>query len=226
MIPATRLFQMQQIKLFQKTIPATRLIPRMAEPDEYPWEHCRLFDTKTADALFTRLANELDFAQNTIFVGGRAVLERRLTCWQSELCYTYSGTRRMPAPFSPTVLEIKAAVETKLGVTFDGLLCNLYRNGHDQIGWHSDDEKDLRKPNIASLSFGAPRKFRFRHKYRASRDAHRAATGSGWVAEYVLQSGDLVHMYDNCQSAYQHSIPCEKTVKEPRINLTFRVLTN
>jgi alkylated DNA repair dioxygenase AlkB len=45
------------------------------------------------------------------------------------------------------------------------VLLNLYRNGVDSMGWHSDDERELgERPVIASVSLGATRRFRLRHK--------------------------------------------------------------
>jgi alkylated DNA repair dioxygenase AlkB len=50
-------------------------------------------------------------------------------------------------------------------VSFNSCLLNLYHNGEEGMAWHSDDERSLGKnTTIASLSFGAERKFCFKHK--------------------------------------------------------------
>ena len=96
------------------------------------------------------------------------------------------------------------------GIQFDYVLVHIYQNGEDHISWHNDKEA-LDTP-IASLSFGAKRKFRFR-------DINET---KGWCAEYELQNGDLVLMKAGCQRKYKHCVPATKTCTEPRINLTFR----
>jgi len=68
------------------------------------------------------------------------------------------------------VMEWPTAVKTLLekihantGLTFNSLLANLYRDGHDHVSWHSDDEPALgHQPTIASLSFGETRVFHLR----------------------------------------------------------------
>jgi len=57
--------------------------------------------------------------------------------------------------------------------------------------WHSDDEKPLRKNNtIASLSFGAERKFSFKHKQTKQ------------LVSLVLEDGTLLLMKDATQRNY------------------------
>lgn len=116
----------------------------------------------------------------------------------------------------PTIEEIKKKVENKLKMEFDYCLVHLYRNGEDYISYHNDKEAIM--TNIASLSIGASRKFRFR----------KMSTTKGFDYEYTLNDGDLIIMwgprknYPGCQSIYKHSVPIQKKIKDPRINLTFR----
>jgi alkylated DNA repair dioxygenase AlkB len=81
------------------------------------------------------------------------------------------------------------------------------------MAWHSDGEKDLKKNGaIASLSFGAARKFAFKHK------------GTKKTISIVLDPGSLLVMKDETQSHWLHRLPPTKLVSLPRINLTFRTI--
>lgn len=55
--------------------------------------------------------------------------------------------------------------EEDTAIRFDYVLINYYANGNNYIGYHSDDERDLKKNGIiASLSLGASRDFCFQMK--------------------------------------------------------------
>ncbi len=67
-------------------------------------------------------------------------------------------------------------VETQLAAISptqsNSCLLNLYAECTQGMAWHSDDEKELAPGNaIASLSFGATRKFAFKHKRHAGKNA-------------------------------------------------------
>jgi alkylated DNA repair dioxygenase AlkB len=84
------------------------------------------------------------------------------------------------------------------------------------VGWHSDDEAELgSEPRIASLSFGAPRRFVLRHR----RDP-------GLRRDIDLVSGSLLLMAGATQRNYRHALPKSARVHDPRINLTFRRVFN
>jgi alkylated DNA repair dioxygenase AlkB len=98
------------------------------------------------------------------------------------------------------------------GELFNGVLINMYREGQDSMGWHSDDEKELGKePVIASISLGASRRFLFREK--ENRKEKR---------EVFLKDGSLLVMEGRTQELWQHCLPRSAKVKDSRINLTFR----
>ena len=81
------------------------------------------------------------------------------------------------------------------------------------MAWHSDDEKSLGKDTaIASFSFGADRKFSFRHRKTKE------------TTSLILENGSLLIMKDATQTNWMHSLPKSKRVKEARINLTFRTM--
>ena len=109
--------------------------------------------------------------------------------------------------------EVKEQLEKKLGTHFDYFLCHIYTTGEDYIPWHNDRES--MDGDIASVSFGATRKFRLR----------KVEETTGYEKEYKMKNGDMIHMLEGCQRAYKHCVPVEKKIKEPRINLTFRKIS-
>lgn len=167
-----------------------------------------------ADDSFQRLLSEVDWKQEHIKMFGKEIEIPRLTAWYGdpERSYTYSGIALTPLAWTPLLNELRAAVEKVAGHQFNSVLLNLYRNGNDSVSWHADDEPDLgREPVIGSLSLGATRRFDFRKK-----------TDHSDKFESVLNSGDLVVMRGTSQQLWDHQVPKEPKVTEPRINLTFR----
>lgn len=161
------------------------------------------------DVLFHRLA----WQEEDIRLFGKWVKVPRLMCWYGDehACYRYSGVNHEPKPWLPELLSIKEYIERECGYHFNSVLANLYRDGSDSMGCHADDEKELgAQPTIASLSFGADRQFKMHHK--KSRKS----------LSINLQHGDLLVMGGTCQQFWLHSVPKTKTIKTPRINLTFR----
>ncbi len=62
-------------------------------------------------------------------------------------------------------MNLKQTVENVSNTKFNSCLLNLYHDGNEGIGWHSDDEKSIGDNSpIASVSIGAERKFSFKHK--------------------------------------------------------------
>lgn len=167
-----------------------------------------------ADALFTALLAEIPWQPHRLRLFGRDVDAPRLSCWigDAQAVYTYSGTRFEPRPWTPTVAALRDDLRRRLGVHFNSVLANLYRDGRDSMGWHSDDEPELGcEPLIASLSFGAVRTFRLRS--RATREA---------ALSIELAHGSALVMAAGTQRHYQHALPRRARVAAPRINLTFR----
>ena len=119
-------------------------------------------------------------------------------------------------PWTDDLLEIKMAIEPLANSKFNSVLINYYRDGKDRVAWHSDDEKELGKnPVIASVSLGAERKFKMRHKkYKENNLKH----------EIMLNHGSLLIMSGTTQHYWMHEIPRTAKPIGPRINLTFRVI--
>lgn len=160
-----------------------------------------------------RLLDETAWKAETIFLFGRQVAQPRLSAWYGEQRYTYSGRTFEPLPFTPLQLEIKRAVEAATGKRFNSLLLNYYRDEHDSMGFHSDDEPELGpQPAIASVSFGATRTFILKHKKQPK------------TVKIDLTDGSLLLMAGQLQHCWRHGINKERKPNSARINLTFRLI--
>jgi alkylated DNA repair dioxygenase AlkB len=167
----------------------------------------------------TNLLQEIQFQQEVVHMMGKRHTPRRLTSYQGEVgtTYRYSGETRPAGPWTPHLLKIKKQVETLTGQSYTFALVNYYPDGDSSLGWHSDDERDLVGGSIiASVSFGATRDFQVRLK------AVEKGGKPGEIITIPLGSGDLLTMEGNFQREFKHSVPCRKTVKTARINITFR----
>jgi alkylated DNA repair dioxygenase AlkB len=170
-----------------------------------------------ADGLFAELRDTVAWETHVIRMFGREVASPRLSCWIGDpgASYVYSRTRFEPHPWPPALAALRPRLEQACDATFNSVLANLYRDGSDAMGWHSDDEVELgAAPVIASLSLGAPRRFVFRCKARRG-----PAT-----LELALPHGSLLRMGGATQRLYQHALPRMTRVAAPRINLTFRYI--
>lgn len=162
----------------------------------------------------TTLLEVIPFQQKSIIVFGKTHPQPRLTAWFGPCAYTYSHLTWEPQELPERLLEVKSAVEEYCECEFPTMLANLYRDGNDKVGWHSDDEPLFGSdPIIASLSFGAARDFILRRK-----DDHSVKE------KFKLTHGSLLVMPKGTQTAWEHCLPKRKRVSEPRINFTFRPL--
>lgn len=185
-------------------------------PDAELVYYPRFFAQKIADSCFEQLMDQTRWKQDDIKVFGKVYPQPRLTALYGEAGkpYTYSGISMQPEPFTPLLGSIKEQVERISREHFSTVLLNLYRNGQDSNGWHSDDEKELGKnPVIASLSFGQTRKFKLRHKEK-----------SNLKEDLDLKHGSLLIMSGPTQHYWKHQVPKTARDVDPRINLTFRLI--
>jgi alkylated DNA repair dioxygenase AlkB len=168
-----------------------------------------------ADARFAALRASIPWSQGTITMFGRLVLEPRLTAWFGDADYTYSGRTVGAAPWTAELAELRDLVSRAAGAPFNAVLLNLYRDGNDSMGMHSDDEPELGpNPTIASVSLGATRRFVLSPKTKSVR---RDGT-----YELELGHGSLLVMSGECQHRYRHGVPKAPSSLGERINLTFR----
>jgi alkylated DNA repair dioxygenase AlkB len=164
---------------------------------------------------FDRLLNTIEWKNDETVIMGRRIVTKRMVAWygDSPFSYTYSGTTKEALEWTAELLELRTLAEEITGAKFNSCLLNLYHNGDEGLGWHSDNEDTL-VPNatIASFSLGAARQFSFRHRK------------SKHTISLTLANGSLLAMKGPTQSHWVHSLPKSVKVTEPRINLTFRTM--
>jgi alkylated DNA repair dioxygenase AlkB len=161
------------------------------------------------------LLNTIVWRNDEAVIFGKLIITKRKVAWYGDrpFEYTYSNTTKHALPWTPELLELKNLAEEVTGETYNSCLLNLYHDGNEGMAWHSDAEKDLKKNGaIASLSFGAERKFAFKHKADKS------------VVDVFLEHGSLLVMKGTTQTYWLHRLPPTKKVTTPRVNLTFRTI--
>jgi len=176
----------------------------------------KFLSTEETAYYFSTLKKETPWQHDDIKVFGKIYKQPRLTALYGDegKHYSYSNITMHPTAFTTALLKIKNKIESVSAAYFNVVLLNLYRDGSDSNGWHSDDEKELGKnPIIASLSLGAKRVFQLRNKEN-KKVRHNLE----------LTNGSLLLMRGSTQHFWQHQIPKTKKVIDPRINLTFRYI--
>ncbi|MPV86619.1 alpha-ketoglutarate-dependent dioxygenase AlkB family protein [Ostreibacterium oceani] len=193
-----------------KLLPNCQQLPlNDATIDYYP----QYIPTDSADELFDQLKQSVNWQQCRVRVYGKYHLTPRLSAWYGDKGYTYSGLYHAPDDWLPPLARLKDTLQQSLNTRFNSVLLNLYRDGNDSMGCHSDDESELGKaPIIASISLGVTRDFILQHKQKALK--HRLP----------LTHGDLLVMRGKTQQFWKHSINKSKRINQPRINLTFRYI--
>lgn len=174
-----------------------------------------LISSDVANGYFDSLMSKIAWRNDEVILYGKRIITKRKAAWYGDepYEYTYSNTTKKALPWINELLVLKKMIEEKTNETFNSCLLNLYHNGDEGMAWHADDETDLKKYSaIASMSFGAERKFSFKHKQ--SKD----------TVSLFLQHGSLLIMTGDTQSYWMHSLPKTKKVSTPRINLTFRAV--
>ena len=162
-----------------------------------------------ADNYYEKLLHYTPWREYQMPMYDKMVTAPRMIAWYGEP----EEVGESALPWTPELLKLRKKVEKETGLFFNAVLLNLYRNGSDSVAWHSDKEHRIgSNPNIASLTFGQSRPFRFRHKIDKSISQ----------VEIPLHHGTLLLMSGTTNSYWEHHIP--KSAKEmlPRINLTFR----
>lgn len=169
-----------------------------------------------ANYYLERLLNTVEWKNDEAVIFGKHIITKRKVAWYGDenYDYTYSNTTKTALQWTPELIALKNLVEAKTGAKYNSCLLNLYHDGSEGMAWHSDDEKMLnRHGSIASLSFGAERKFAFKHKHD-----HQ-------IVSLLLENGSLLEMKDETQTHWLHRLPPTTLVKRPRVNLTFRQMT-
>ena len=202
------------MKLFNDTIDQSlNLLPKNGIVNY----HGKVFPKELADSIFSNLIEKLDWKNDEAIVYGKHYVTKRKVAWYGteQFQYKYAGILRKAIPFNQELSKLKEFVELQTNESYNSCLCNLYHDGNEGMGWHSDNEKELKKHGaIASLSFGAERNFAFKHK--TSNDK----------LKLLLEHGSLLLMKGEIQDYWLHRLPSTKKTTSARVNLTFRTIAN
>ncbi len=167
-----------------------------------------------AHATMTSLLSEVKWEQPVVRMGGYKFKSPRLSAWFGDpnAVYTYSGLKNLPQPWNRTLLKLREILDAELGLKFNSVLLNYYRDGNDSMGWHRDNERELgENPTIVSLSLGESRRFSMKHVDSRRDRWHR-----------ILTNGSALVMLGETQHRWKHCLPKTKVNQKKRINLTFR----
>lgn len=162
---------------------------------------------------FDYLLKHLNWKNDQAYIHGKHYVTGRKYAWYADQTadYIYSGFKHSAEVWDSFLLRVKQRVETVLNTSFNSCLANLYMDGSQGMGWHSDADRFLGSHSIiASLSFGVTRKFKFKHRF------------TGEYVDINLYSGQLIVMKGKTQQFWLHSLPKMNSILSPRINLTFR----
>lgn len=171
-------------------------------------------DQEQADRLLRDLRGSIAWENHRIRLFGREHASPRLSCWigDPDAVYRYSGSRFVPRPWPSALSPLRTRLCAELGTGFNSVLANLYRDGRDCMGWHSDNEAELGPaPVIASVSLGDARRFVLKHRDDPSTKL-----------AIELPHGSLLVMAGATQRHYRHALPRTAKPTDERINLTFR----
>ena len=175
----------------------------------------KVFEPAEARLYYKNLREEIAWENDKAIIFGKEIITKRKVAWYGDepFSYTYSKVTKKAKYWTPALNAIKEKIEEACAETFNSCLLNLYHSGAEGMAWHSDGEKDLKKNGaIASVSFGAERKFAFKHK------------GTKERIDLWLEDGSLLIMADETQSHWLHRLPPTKKVEIARVNLTFRTI--
>lgn len=175
----------------------------------------KLFSRKEADHYLEKLLTGIEWKNDEAIIFGNLITTKRKVAWYADdqFEYTYSNITKTALPWTEELAELKLITEQRTGEMFNSCLLNLYHSGDEGMAWHSDGEKDLKKNGaIGSLSFGAERKFSFKHKQTKQ------------TVSLVLEHGSLLVMKGSTQTHWLHRLPPTTKTTKPRVNLTFRTI--
>jgi alkylated DNA repair dioxygenase AlkB len=175
----------------------------------------KIMSDHEASNFFNNLFNTIEWRNDEAIIYGKHYVTKRKVAWYGDkpFAYSYSNTTKEALPWTTELQALKALAEKLSGETYNSCLLNLYHTGEEGMAWHSDAEKTLKKHGaIASFSFGAERKFAFKHKKTTE------------TVSLLLEHGSLLIMKGTTQEHWLHRLPPTTKVKRPRINLTFRTI--
>lgn len=177
----------------------------------------KIFTEEQSEIYYVKLLNEINWQHDLVKIFGKEIITKRKVAFLGDegISYKYSGKTKIAEKWLKFILEIKSTVEQISDEKFNACLLNYYHNGSEAMSWHSDNEKEILKHSaIASVSFGAERKFGFKHNF------------SKEEISLMLEKGSLLIMKDETQIYWKHKLYTNAKIIEPRINLTFRTIVN
>ncbi|MGY0408035.1 MAG: alpha-ketoglutarate-dependent dioxygenase AlkB family protein [Polaribacter sp.] len=192
-----------------------RSLEYFLENDSFDWKTANWREFDKEELTKVKFKN-INWHHDKLNMYGKEIFLPRYSAWygDNDKSYSYSGLTLQPNKWNNGLLFLKEHIEKIAIANFNSVLMNWYRDGEDYINWHTDAEKELGKnPTIASLNFGATRRFLIRR-----------SDDNSIKLEFPLKHGTLLIMKGELQHFWQHSVPKEKKVKQTRINLTFRTI--
>lgn len=175
--------------------------------------HEKVVSDEQIKQFYGDLLNTLHWENERVVMFGKEIITKRKVAFYSDssIEYRYASKTKVGLPWKEKLITLKNIVESITNETYNACLLNLYHNGEESMGWHSDNEKEIvANSSIASLSIGAARKFSFKHK--ATKE----------TISIQLGNGSLLEMKGTIQSHWWHALPKSKKITTSRINLTFR----
>ena len=175
--------------------------------------HEKVLTDEQIKPLYEELLNKINWENERVVMFGKEIITKRKVAFYSDplIAYTYSSKTKIGLPWKDPLIILKNIVESLTKQNYNACLLNLYHNGEEAMGWHSDNEKEIiANSSIASLSIGASRKFSFKHKVTKE------------TISIQLGNGSLLEMKGTIQTHWLHTLPKSKKITESRINLTFR----
>ena len=173
----------------------------------------KIVNDEEIKGLYDALLNNIHWENERVIMFGKEIVTKRKVAFFSDpsISYRYASKTKIGLPWTSSLLIIKNIVESITKESYNACLLNLYHNGEESMGWHSDNEKEIiANSSIASLSLGANRKFSFKHKV------------SKETVSIELEDGSLLEMKGSIQAHWWHALLKSKKVTAARINLTFR----
>lgn len=163
--------------------------------------------------LFNQLLQQVKWQHDQVSLFGKThVTDRKMALYGNDgHKYNYSGKTHEALPWIEPLFKLREITEKRTHATYNACLLNLYHSGNEGMGWHADNEREMKVGgSIASWSFGAQRPFVFKHRK------------SGEKRVVDLEPGSLLEMKGETQQNWLHQLPKRLRIASPRINVTFR----
>lgn len=178
------------------------------------WSLLNFLTPAEADEYLRYGSEKLDLeTEPLVKVFGRDSVCHRRVGFFSETAsgYAFAGQIAKTRGFPDKIRDLVAKTNELLSTDFDSILVNHYRDGSDNIGAHSDDERGLSHGTVAAISVGAERVLRIRRKSDKAR-----------VVDIPMPHGSLTVMEGKAQKIWTHEVPTAKRIKGGRVSYTLR----